>query len=88
MRSVFGLHLNRFTPDLPGQITTYDLSIDIVATITGSVLPLLGKIIGQYGAEGDLRKTKVPTPAVSCACCNAFSTKYTGGQHQLFLPYK
>ena len=43
IRSVFGVPLNKFTPDLPGQITTSDLSMDIVATTPGNVLPSPGK---------------------------------------------
>ena len=84
IRSVFGVPLNKLTPDLPGQMTTSDFSMANVDTILCNLLSLLGKNIGQYGAEGHLGTTKVPTAAVSCACRNALGTKYAGGHHQLF----
>ena len=85
-KSVFGAPLNKFTPDLPKQMTTSDLLMIIVATIPSNVSPLLGKNIGQYGAEGHLGTTKVPKAAVSCACLNTLGTKHTGRHQQLFSP--
>ena len=73
IRSVFGVPLNKLTPDLPGQMTTFDLSMANVDTIHCNFLSLLGKSIGQCGAEGHLGTTKVLTAAVFCACHRYFN---------------
>ena len=85
---VLGDPLKRLEPNLPGCTISCDLVITTYSLTKLAGPVLLGKIIGQKGAEGHWGTNKVATAEHFLACWIALGIRQMGGHNQLFSSFQ